>query len=530
MAKWKPLAEMTVLSTRYPRLEAPDKVSGKAKYTADMAFKGLLYGAILGSPHPAAKIVRIDASKAQRLPGVKAVLTDVHPTGTIRYAGEEVAAVAAISPDIARDALELIEVEYETRPFAADIDIAMQDGAPRVFANRSTLRDPNLRSHGDLEAGFAAAEVVLEREYRTQVQVHVPLEAHGSVARWEGDELILYDSTQAVHGVREGIAKNLGMPASKVRVICKHMGAGFGSKLQAGRYSAIAARLARAANAPVKLMLDRKLEFLGVGNRPNSIQKLKIGAKKDGTLVAMQSVSWGTAGIGTRAGVRHPMVYEVKNWRREHRDVFTNAGPARAFRAPGCPQTAFAMEQLLDELAEQLGMDPLDLRLKNDPNPTRHKEWRLGAEKIGWQRRRKTPGSDPGPVKRGLGLGASIWWPGGRATQAKMTIHPDGSVEIRCGTQDIGTGTRTYIASIAAEEFGIPMRHIRPLIGDSDFPYSGASGGSTTSPSVAPAIKNTAEKAKKQLMSLASAFFGLSEAELEWHRGSVRKRGVPAKN
>ncbi len=522
MAGWKPLDKMSILSTHYSRLDGPDKVAGRAKYAHDIKLKGMLYGAILSSPHPAAKILRIDDSRVRKLPGVKAVLTDIHPTGTVRYAGEEIAAVAATRPEILEDALELFQVDYEILPFVADMEAAMKEGAPRVFNDRPNVREPRIREGGDLEAGFAQADVIVESEFRTQVQTHSCLEVHGSVVAWDGDELIIYDTTQAVHGVREGIASHLDIPVNKVRVICHHMGAGFGSKLQPGRYTAIAARLARAANAPVKLMLTRKQDFTNGGNRPNSLSKIKVGATRDGKLVAFSATTYGSAGIGTNAGVRLPIVYDVPNWRLEHHDVFTNAGAARAFRAPGCPQASFAMEQVMDELAEKLNMDPLEFRLKNDSNQTRQKEWRLGAEKFGWSRRNKKPGAQSGRYKQGMGLAASIWWPGGRATKATMIIYPDGTVDIKCGTQDIGTGTRTYVASVAAEELEIPMKYIRPLIGDSDYPRSGASGGSTTSPSVAPAIKNTAEQAKARLLEVAAQHLGVSAAELKWQGGTVR--------
>jgi xanthine dehydrogenase YagR molybdenum-binding subunit len=521
MAKWKPLNEMSILSTEYSRVEGAEKVTGRAKYIYDQAPAGLLYGGILGSPHPAAKIKNIDASKAKSLPGVIAVLTDIHPTGTLRYVGEGVAAVAAVSPEILEDALALLEVEYEILPFAADIDTAMKEGAPRVFGDRENIRDANIEGEGDIEEGFAKADVVVESEFRTQVQVHSPLETHGSVAMWEGDELIIWESTQAVHGVREGIAKYLEIPESKVRVICQHMGGGFGSKLWAGSYTAIAVKLAKAANAPVKLMMNRHDEFLGTGNRPNSIQKLKLGATQDGKLVAFSAVTYGTAGIGTNAGVRLPIVYEVPNFRHEHYDVFTNAGGGRPFRAPGCPQAVFSMDQIMDEMAEMLGMDSLEFRIQNDPNPTRQKEWRIGAEKIGWARRNKVPGSGAGPVTRGIGMAASIWWPGGRGTKAAMTVYPDSVVEVRCGTQDIGTGTRTYVAAIVAEELGIEMKQVRALIGDSNYPRSGSSGGSTTAPSVAPAIKNTTEKAKAELTGLAAQHFGVSASDIVWQKSSV---------
>ena len=516
---------MKILSTYYPRIEAPLKVQGKARFVYDVSLPGMLYGALLSSPYPAARIVRIDDSRVRQHPEVRAILTDVHPTGRIRYAGEEVAAVAATSPEVLEDALRLFRVQYEPLPFVADLESAMQSDAPRVFQDRPNVRKPRERQEGDIEKGFAEADVIIERTFRTQVQVHVPLEPHGSVVTWEGDQLIIHDSTQAVHGVREGVAKALNIPVSRVRVICEHMGGGFGSKLWAGRYTAIAARLSQQAGAPVKLMLSRKQDFVGAGNRPNSIQTIKMGARKEGSLVAFHAVTYGTGGIATNANVRLPFIYAVPHWKHVHYDVLINAGAARPFRAPGCPQASFSMEQMMDELAEKVGMDPLDFRLKNDPSPTRRKEWRLGAEKIGWNRRRKPPGSDPGPLKRGMGMAASIWWPGGRKTQASMTIYPDGSIEVRCGTQDIGTGTRTYVAGVVAEELGIDVKWIRPLIGDSNYPYSGASGGSTTSPSVAPAIKHTAEKAKRALLDRVARYTGVPREKLTWQKGNILIQG-----
>ncbi|MFH1568364.1 MAG: xanthine dehydrogenase family protein molybdopterin-binding subunit [Gemmatimonadota bacterium] len=503
MAKWKPLDQMVVVSQFQPRVDGPLKVTGRARYTSDQQPKGLLYGAILGSPHAAARVTSIDAARARALPGVKAVLTDAHPTGNVRYAGDYVAAVAATTPEIARDALELIAVEYEPRGFVVDMDQALRPDAPRVFEEHENAVPADPAGEGDVEAGFAAADAVVEAEYRTQVQTHSPLETHGSVASWEGDELTIWDSTQAVHGVREGVAKALEMPLAKVRVICEHMGGGFGSKLQAGRYTVIAARLAREAGAPVKLMLTRQQEHLSVGNRPDSIQRLRLGARRDGAITAFSALTWGSGGIGGGGGVAHPWVYQYPAWSRQHHDVYTNTGEARPFRAPGRPQTSFAVEQLLDEMAAELGLDPLEMRLRNDPSETRQQEWRLGAERIGWSRRGEA-GAGKGPVKRGLGLGASSWWGAGRGTKAAIDLLPDGTVEVKCGTQDLGTGTRTIVAAVAAEELGLPIGAVDARIGDSRYPYSGGSGGSTTAASVAPAIKSTAEKARAELAAVVA--------------------------
>ena len=526
MAKWKPLDEMTLLGTHQPRVDGPDKVSGRARYTHDQAPAGVLHGAVLTSPHAAARVVAIDASRARVLPGVKAVLTDVHPTGTVRFAGEYVAAVAAVGKAVAQDALELIDVTWDERAYAVTLEDAIEEGAPRVFADQENVRVPDPRGTGDVTAGFAAADEVVEAEFRTQVQTHSPLETHGSVAAWDGDELTVWDSTQAVHGVREGIAKALEMPANKVRVVCHHMGGGFGAKLGPGAYTVIAARLARAAGAPVKLMLSRKDEHLSVGNRPDSVQRLKLGATRDGTFTAFEATTWGSGGIGGRGGVPQPYVYHFEDWRHQHHNVATNTGGARAFRAPGRPQACFAMEQLVDEMAWKLGLDPLAVRLRNDPHETRAQEWQIAAERIDWARwRRRQPGAGAGPIKRGVGMGASAWPTGGGGTKAQIDILSDGTVEVRCGTQDLGTGTRTLVTLVAAEELGLPVSAVKAQIGDSDYPYSGGSGGSTTAPSVAPAIKVTAEKARAEVAAAVAAELGTDAESLVFAEGTVRDPG-----
>ncbi len=510
MANWKPLEKMEILSKRYPRLDGPEKVTGKAKYTYDLKPQNMLYGAIISSPHPSAKVLNIDTSKVEALPGVKAVVTDIRNNDSIHFAGQYIAAVAATSPQVLEDALELFEIEYDVLPFAAELDAAMQANAPRAFAQRPNIaEEPRERAEGDIEAGFAEAAQVVEATYRTQVQTHSCLEVHGSMVEWRGDDLYIWDSTQAVHGVRRGVAQFLEIPENKVHVICHHMGAGFGSKLQAGLYTAVAADLAKKTGTPVKLMLSRKQDFSSGGNRPDSLSKVKIGANSAGKLTAFQAETYGTAGVGRGAGVTLPFVYEIPNRKVTHRDVATNAGASRAFRAPGRPQGCFAMEQAMDELAHKLGVDPLEFRLKNDPNETRQKEWRIGAEKIGWSKR-TAPSSESGSIKRGVGLGASMWAVPGRGTKAEMTIYPDGSIEVKCGTQDIGTGTRTYVAAITAEVLGLEIHDIKPMLGESDFPFSGGSGGSTTVPSVAPAIKNTAELAKEKLTEIAAKHLGAS--------------------
>jgi xanthine dehydrogenase YagR molybdenum-binding subunit len=514
MAKWKKLEEMTYLGKSYTRVDGPDIVTGRAKYTYDIKLPGMLYACILRSPHPHAKIKKIDWRKVEALPGVKAVLTDIKEE--LFFVGDDVAAVAAVSEEIANDALQLFEIEYDVLPFTVIEEEAMQQNAPRVFSGRTDNfgEEREREEEGDVSAGFRQADVVLERTYRMAVQIHCTLETHGCVAKWEGDELYLWDSTQGVHGTRSGIARHFEIPENKVHVITHYMGGGFGSKFGPKSYNIICVKLAQKANAPVKLMLDREEELLSTGNRPSSIQKIKVGAKRDGTLTAFQIDSYGTAGIGDGAGVPQPYIYHFPNIKIVHNDIHINAGAAEPMRAPGHPQANFAMESIMDELAEKLNMDPLKLRMINDPNKTRRKEYQLGAEKIGWQRRKKS-GSGTGIKRRGIGMGSGRWGGGGdEDTKAMVSIYPDGSVEVKIGTQDLGVGTRTIVAGIVAEELGLEIKDVRPLIGESDYPWAPASGGSVTAASISPAIKHATEKAKEQLIRKVSGYLNVSQSNL----------------
>lgn len=513
MAGWKKLSEMTYLGKSYTRLDGHDKVTGKAKYSYDIQLPGMLFGRILRSPHPHAKIVKIDASKVEAMPGVVATLTDIK--NEVFFVGDEVAAVAAVTEEIAEEALKLFRVEYEVLPFTVDEMSAKESGAPKVFSTReNNLGQKQERSEGDIEKGFAESDVVLERTYFMNVQVHTPLETHGCVTKWDGDELYMWDSTQGVHGSRSGMANALEIPENKIHVITHHMGGGFGSKFGPKSYNIICAKIAKKANAPVKMMLDREEDMNGTGNRPSSWQKIKIGAKKDGMLVAFQLESYGTAGVGSGAGVPQPYIYSFPNWKVTHHDVFINAGPGAPMRAPGHPQANFAMEKIMEELADELGIDPLELRMKNDPNKTRQHEYRIGAEKFGWSKRLKS-GAAKGVKVRGIGVGSGRWGGGGnRNTKAIVSIYPDGSVDVKIGTQDIGVGTRTIVAACVAEELNLELRDIKPLIGESDFPWAPASGGSTTAPSVMPTVKLATEKAKSKLVDKVAEHFQVTTGDV----------------
>src|ERR1051325_5949357 len=282
-------------------------------------------------------------------------------------------------------------------------------------------------------------------------------------------------------------------------------------------------------------MLTRFDQALSVGNRPSSFQKLKLGATKDGKLKAFEAECYGTPGFaagaasaagGGNADVRLPYIYAVPNTRVTQSSVAINAGSARAFRAPSHPPSSFGMESIMDELAVKLGMDPVEFRILNDTSTPafeiRQKEYKLAAEKFGWKEKYKKPGSSPGPIKTGIGCAGATWGGGGGRTRAETQINPDGSVEVRCGTQDLGTGTKTLIAVIAADIFGLKPEQIRPRVGDTNFPPSGGSGGSTTAASVSPAIYDTCTKALEALQQQS----GVADARGTNWAGACKKLGM----
>src|SRR5258706_1437763 len=451
------------------RIDAPAKVTGAAKYTSDVQPPGWLYGMILRSKWAKAKITSINLDKAKSLPGIKAAVLAREGERTVRYYGEELAAVAGISKQACLDALRLIEVQASEMPFVVHETEAREDDSPKVWDDTPNLSKQKLNEKGEVDKAFSECATVVEGSFTTPIQLHHPLETHGNTVSWTDGGVTAWSSTQGISSVREGLAGNLKIPQSKVRVISEYMGGGFGSKFGPGAEGGLAARLSQEAKAPVKLMLTRFDEALAVGNRPSSFQKIKLGAKADGTLHAFELESYGTAGIGS-GGVSEgggggadfpaPYIYTVPNIRVKQAGVNINAGSARAFRAPGHPTASFGMESIMDELASKMNIDPVELRIKNDPSEVRQKEYRLGAEKFGWKEKFKKAGSSPGPIKTGVGCAGATWGGGGGGTKAEAQINPDWSIAIRCGTQDLGTGGKTVIALIAADLLGLKPEQI----------------------------------------------------------------------
>lgn len=529
MPNWPEKREFIGSHTR--RVDARPKVSGAAKYASDVQPDGWLYGMILRSKWPKAKITAVNLDAALKVPGIKAAIEVRNGERTVRYYGEEIAAVAGTSKQACLDALQAIQVTATELPFVVREQDALQDSAPRVWDDTPNASKPRVNEKGHVDQAFAECAAVVEGSFSTPIQIHQPLETHGNTVAWTEELVTCWASTQGISSVRDGLSGSLGLPHDKVRVITDYMGGGFGSKLGFGAEGALAARLSREAKAPVKLMLTRFDESLAVGNRPSTFQKIRLGATADGKLHAFDLENYGTAGIGaggaTEGGsggveIPAPYIYSVPNSRSKQWSVAVNAGSARAFRAPSHPPASFGMESAMDDLAVKLDLDPVEFRLKNDPFEIRRKEYQLGAERFGWKSKYRKPGTSPGPVKTGVGCAGATWWGGGRGTRADAVVHPDASIEIRCGTQDLGTGTKTVIAVIAADLLGLKPGQVTVRIGDTLFPPSGGSGGSTTAASVSPAIYDVCTKVLAELQKQT----GIPDARGDHWAEACKKLGV----
>jgi xanthine dehydrogenase YagR molybdenum-binding subunit len=549
---WSATTPMHVIGKPHPRLEGREKVSGRARYASDVRLPGQLYARVLRSPYPHARIASIDTSKAVAAPGVHAVISVLNVPDipwfeegklfdwTVRYIGDEVAAVAAESEEQAEDALHLIEVTYEQLPFVMTAEAALADGAPKVHPEGNIAGEVVEYERGDLEAGFRQAEVSVEATYTTQTALHNALEAHGCTATWEGDHLTLWASTQAVWVVREEVAEKLRLPQHHVRVIKQHMGGGFGAKQISWKPDVLAALLSREAGRPVQLILDRRSENLASGNRNSTRQTVRIGAKRDGTLTAIEALitqevgAYRTGGEASNVSGPYKALYRCPNVHTKQTPVYINMGPAVAFRAPGYVEAAFALEQAMDELARRLELDPLTLRERNyvghdqeSGKPYSLPEGlQLSYDKVApvlaEMRQERHSGGET--KRRGVGFAAHDWVGGhGDAPgYAQIEMNGDGTVSVITGTQDIGSGTRTGLAQVAAEELGLPLAAISLQLGDTAVgPYSPVSSGSATQATIGPAVRAAAADLKQQILEVAAALLETRAERLSIEDGQV---------
>ena len=595
---WPDAEHRKLIGTRVSRVDAPLKVSGSATYTYDVHRPEMLYGKVLRCPYARAKVVSIDTSAAEKMPGVKAVHIVQGPGANIHWAGDEIVAVAAVDEGTAEDAVRAIKVKYQQLPHLVsdaeppkgaaqeegpltvdaiddmldnqvpprqmvstierdglvksatedDLKMLKSDGATDEVLEairkatvhpEATSKQPSnyqkaaAQTVGEPDKAFAEAEVVSEGLYGIPVITHCCLESHGSISEWtDQDHLFTHISTQNVSGIPGQMAEPLKMPATNIRVHQDYIGGGFGSKFSPDRWGIFTAQISKKAGGkPVRIMLERDAELEVAGARPSAYARVKVGAKKDGTVVAWQSESWGTGGPGGGGMPPIPYVFSIPNQKQEHTAIRNNIGPARAWRAPNHPQAAVLTICALDDLSARLNMDPVEffgknLNLTKAREKTYREELEIASQLMDWKTKWHPRAQNAsGGTVRGMGLSFHTWGGRGHNSDCDLTIHPDGSVDLKMGSQDLGTGTRTCILMVAADTLGIPMEAIQLLIGDTTYPPSGGSGGSTTIGGVSSSTRRAAVDARDALFAKVAPALNAQPDQLECGDGKVGVKG-----
>jgi len=572
-----------------PRPDGPDKVTGQVQYVADLSPRGLLHAKLLRSPHAHAKIVRIDVSKAKALPGVRAVLTAADipqlkkkaPTRAhavlaidrVVFAGQPVAAVAADEPAIAEEALDLIDVQYEVLPVAADPLESMKPGAPPVaelgteadtseaqahgsVAGVSTEAKPSKAvnisqqarlQRGDVAKAFAESDVVIENTYRVPMVHQGYMEPHAVLAQWDSSgNLTLWASTQGSFNTRSEVADVLELPENRIKVIPMECGGGFGGKIRA-LCEPITAVLAKATNRPVRYVMTRKEELEAGMPAPQVIIKMKTGAKRDGTLMAIEAEAILESGaysgaVLAVAGVFLASLYLFPNFDVKGFEVLTHKPSIAAYRAPVAPQTIFAIDSQMEQIAKKLGVDPVEFRLRHVQHEgdkmANNQPWLSNgaaevltklAEHPIWKKRAEWKASAKDGKLRGTGISLGGWLGGLQPTGATVRLNPDGTLQVMTGQVDIA-GTNIALAQIAATAYGVDIDKVKITTGDTDVaPVTGLSAGSKTTYTVGVAVIQAAEIARKQTLEIAAKELEASVHDLEIEDGKVIVRGVPDK-
>lgn len=531
--EWPAADDRHLIGKRISRIDGPAKSSGRAKYTLDINLPGMLFGRCVRSPYAHAKITSVDTSAAEKMPGVKAVKVIQGPGSEVKWAGDEIVEVAAVTDQAAQDAVLAVKVEYQQLLFLVNEADFNKDKAAGRTKPAAELKV------GDPDKAFSDPDVVThEGDYGIPVIVHCCLEPHGHVVEWVGPQSVrTFSSTQGVSAMPGQFSEALNIPASNVETICRYIGGGFGSKFQMDRWGAVTAQLAKQAGKPVKYLLDRSSELEVAGCRPSGFAHVKLAAKKDGTLVAWESDCWGTGGPGPSGVLPIPYVLDIPNRIRKHTFILTNIGPSRAWRAPNHPQAAVLTMCPIDDLAAKLNMDPLQMLMKNADlaSENRGKVYREELQKVSemldWSKNWHPRGDKAaGHIKRGMGVSIHTWGGRGHASNCLVTIQPDGTATAELGSQDLGTGTRTVIAIVLAETLGLPVEAVTVKIGDSHYPYDGPSGGSTTVGGVSASTRRAAVDARDQLFEAVAPGLGVPAEQLVAVGGKIQANGDSSKS
>jgi CO/xanthine dehydrogenase Mo-binding subunit len=569
-------SDLRVVGTRPVRPDGVDKVTGRALYGADAVMPGQITGKVLRSPHPHARIVSIDASRALALPGVKAVVTaDDIPNipseeafvgegpmnfrdlslncmarGKVLYEGHAVAAVAAINEEIAAAALDLIDVKYDLLPHVIDVEEAMAPGAPVLHEDLFTAGvtpKPTTASNvakqvrfsiGDVEAGFKQADVIIEQRYTTAPVHQAYIEPHACVAAWNADgQVVITASSQGHFMIRAYVAKLLGIEISNIRVIPAEIGGGFGGKTLV-YLEPLAVMLSKKSGRPVKMVMTREEVFRGTGPTSGGVVEVKIGATKDGKITAAQSVMKYQAGAFPGSPINPGLMcafamYDLANVDLLGYDVVSNRPKVAAYRAPGAPISSFAVESAIDDLARKLGMDPIDLRLKNAAKQGSKTAYGVTHGVIGYEEVLKAAKAHPhwsAPLgkNQGRGLATGFWFNIGGESSGSVFVNEDGTVSVVSGSPDIG-GSRASMAMMAAEILGIPYEKVRPIVGDTaSIGFTHVTGGSRVTYATGMAVTQAAQAVVEDLKKRAAMIWDISPEAVEWKDGEAVPAGANA--
>jgi xanthine dehydrogenase YagR molybdenum-binding subunit len=552
---WPAKEKTQAIGKRVKRIDGMAKSTGAAKYTYDVNLKNQLIAKGLGCPNAACAIKSIDLEPAKKVAGV----IEVHPLkkvgDKIEYQGDLIVVVAAESEGAAAEGIKAVKIEYEPQEvFVKDSDLEAAKAAKRTSSGGGKVQTEKMPGENQNADEFAKGEIdrllnesahVVEGEYGIDAITHCCLEPHGSTVEWKDGKLTAYHSTQNVSQTAPGFATPLKIAASDVEVKCDYIGGGFGSKFQVDYWSVAAAEISRKTGRPVKFMLDRDQELKIAGARPSGYIKVRLGADKDGMITVWESEHWGTGGA-TTGGVSEqqiPYVYRPANYRRSAVNIKTNNGASRAWRAPNHPQACAITQVAIDDLAMKMGANSLDIFMKNlgtddkplvaGAKPSVYKaEMERAAQLMDWKAKWHPHGKGPakGSIVDGLGMAIHTWGGGASQSACKVRIHPNGDVETMCGTQDLGTGTRTVIALVLAETFGLPYESIRVNIGTSKYPVSGASGGSTTVGGVCESHRRAGQDAFAKIAELVAKKLDVEADKLEAVNGRVQVAGNPNKS
>lgn len=569
------MPEYSVVGQRVNRVDALDKVTGKALYSADITLPDTLHGKVLRSPHAHARIRRLDTTRAQALDGIMAVITATDVPGQpdpaeypnpmfpclawekVTFAGQPVAAVAAIDPYIAEEALKLIDVDYEVLEPVTDVEAAMKPESALIYPNMYTQNAPAkpakpsnvfwymANNIGDIEAGFREADIVLENTFRTQPVHQGHLEPRASLAAIDLEgKITVWTDNQGIFTARELIAEYLKLPLNYVKVIPVEVGGAFGGK-EHQQLSPLCALLAQKTGRPVRMVMTREEVFQATRPAAASVITLKMGATRDGRLTAASTtmiydygISTGMPGMGTVHFGSYTGLspYRIPNYRIECYDVVTNKAPVGPYRAPTATQAAFAVESQMDLMAQALGMDPIEFRLKNavvegdtmvNGTPFGRIGFRETLERIEQYLSQR---AEPTGENRGRGIACGLWPTGIMGSSAHINVNYDGTVILVVGSTDI-SGTRTTLAQMVAEEFGLPFEKVTIVTGDTETaPYSISSVGSMTTRSMGAAVCRACQDVKDQLCQRAASRLEVAPEDVEFANGRVQVKGAPGKS